>query len=506
MSKIKTRDSVRGIKALDRVKAIGERMRKAFIRTKEKTADLIDDGHNSVDEYAADKVQTGAKEAVVETGRTAAAAPKHIYDRVHGRKTPDNAENVASVNQPPVRERVATPPKQSSTQSEDATMQNRSIHSVESKSVPVRSNDIPPAPLSEKARRGLQTADKQEQLYGDSTTVEHGRKPAKNDTDKHFKQKEPKAQMGSNDSTISADTIESTGPSFDIAAKKTPAFSPKEERVVSSASQLRQQPEKLPHEQSDSIRMPGTQSTQEPSIHSGSTETVQREQPAKVVSKNVESKTVKSAEPMSKTARQGSAGIPKSKKADPQLPAIKRSNSANQKKTPAGPLLKNIETGTEKTSEPMKKTQRRRTVSRTGSETANSQRPKIRSRITETGQQQNPEKTTSDNIEIRTMKSPEHTIKTAQRDIKQSERAVKNAQETAKAAASSVKTASVTVTYSQRTAQAAQAAAQKAETATKSLARATTKAIKQSELKWWISLPQSRQAVGSPCLLSLSSV
>ena len=57
MSRIKTRETVKNIKALDKAAIASERMKDAFIRSKDTASNLMDDGQVSPSEYANDKVQ-----------------------------------------------------------------------------------------------------------------------------------------------------------------------------------------------------------------------------------------------------------------------------------------------------------------------------------------------------------------------------------------------------------------------------------------------------------------
>ena len=68
MADIKTRDSVKDIKALDKANVAGERMKKAFIRSKNTAENLMDDGQVSPSEYAEDKVRYAAEDVVSDTG------------------------------------------------------------------------------------------------------------------------------------------------------------------------------------------------------------------------------------------------------------------------------------------------------------------------------------------------------------------------------------------------------------------------------------------------------
>ena len=88
MADIKTRDAVKGtIKTIDKSAVAAERMKDAFIRTKEKADHSYYSAENSPEEYAADRV-TGGAEAV-----TFGAARE--FDR-HGRKAvQDTKENLS---------------------------------------------------------------------------------------------------------------------------------------------------------------------------------------------------------------------------------------------------------------------------------------------------------------------------------------------------------------------------------------------------------------------------
>jgi hypothetical protein len=57
MNRIKTRETVKDIKALDKAAIASERMKDAFIRSKDTASNLMDDGQVSPSEYANDKVQ-----------------------------------------------------------------------------------------------------------------------------------------------------------------------------------------------------------------------------------------------------------------------------------------------------------------------------------------------------------------------------------------------------------------------------------------------------------------
>ena len=76
MSKIKTREKIHGIKTLDKAAVVGERMKEAYIRSKEEVTNLTDDRSENPNAYAGDKVQRAAENAAEDTARAAAAGAK----------------------------------------------------------------------------------------------------------------------------------------------------------------------------------------------------------------------------------------------------------------------------------------------------------------------------------------------------------------------------------------------------------------------------------------------
>ena len=63
MADIKTRDTVKGtIKTLDKATVAGQKMKEAYIATKEKAERSVNANENTAEEYAADKAQSGIDE------------------------------------------------------------------------------------------------------------------------------------------------------------------------------------------------------------------------------------------------------------------------------------------------------------------------------------------------------------------------------------------------------------------------------------------------------------
>lgn len=71
MAEIKTREKSKGIKALDKAVVAGERMKRAFVRSKDQAENLLDDGQISPSEYAEDKVRYMAEDTAREVGHEA---------------------------------------------------------------------------------------------------------------------------------------------------------------------------------------------------------------------------------------------------------------------------------------------------------------------------------------------------------------------------------------------------------------------------------------------------
>ena len=62
MGRIKTRESVKDIKILDKAAVASERMKTALVRSKDQAENLMDDGQISPSEYAEDKIRYAAED------------------------------------------------------------------------------------------------------------------------------------------------------------------------------------------------------------------------------------------------------------------------------------------------------------------------------------------------------------------------------------------------------------------------------------------------------------
>lgn len=80
MKDIKTRESKRDIKTLDRASGLARVTKNTAVRTKDQVQNLSDDGQITPDEYAEDKIKYMAERAVEDTGKATRKTAKKTYD------------------------------------------------------------------------------------------------------------------------------------------------------------------------------------------------------------------------------------------------------------------------------------------------------------------------------------------------------------------------------------------------------------------------------------------
>ena len=80
MKDIKTKESKRDIKILDRAAGLAKVTKNATVRTKDQVQNLADDGQISPDEFAADKAKYMAERVAEDTGKAARQTVKKSYD------------------------------------------------------------------------------------------------------------------------------------------------------------------------------------------------------------------------------------------------------------------------------------------------------------------------------------------------------------------------------------------------------------------------------------------
>ncbi len=112
MSKIKTRETGKDIKVLDKSAVVGQRMKNAFIRSKRNAAALMDDRQATPSEYAEDKVEFAADDLAHDTANVAVSGTKSavrqgrkLFQRQREKRAAEKRrENTAPTEQAPAPE------------------------------------------------------------------------------------------------------------------------------------------------------------------------------------------------------------------------------------------------------------------------------------------------------------------------------------------------------------------------------------------------------------------
>ena len=112
MSKIKTRETGKDIKVLDKSAVVGQRMKNAFIRSKRNAAALMDDRQATPSEYAGDKVEFAADDLAHDTVNVAVSGTKTVvrqgrklFQRQREKRAAEkHRENTAPTEQAPALE------------------------------------------------------------------------------------------------------------------------------------------------------------------------------------------------------------------------------------------------------------------------------------------------------------------------------------------------------------------------------------------------------------------
>jgi len=136
MPEIKTRDTVKGtIKTLDKAAVAGERMKEAYVRTRDKAQQSVSTAEGSPEEYAADRF-SGSTEAV-----TYEAA--HQFDKL-GRKAVKATKDNISTARERLEQRKADQPKRAA----QKQAEKKAAEAARSRTAPspVRSGDVLPQP------------------------------------------------------------------------------------------------------------------------------------------------------------------------------------------------------------------------------------------------------------------------------------------------------------------------------------------------------------------------
>lgn len=136
MPEIKTRDVVKGtVKTLDKAAIAGERMKQAYIRTKDKAEQGMYSAESAPEEYAADRASGGAEAAACEAA--------HQFDK-HGRKAVKTTkDNISTVREQMEQRKANQPKRQAQKQAQKQAQRKATVTARSSPSAPAAQ---PPAP------------------------------------------------------------------------------------------------------------------------------------------------------------------------------------------------------------------------------------------------------------------------------------------------------------------------------------------------------------------------
>ena len=95
MGRIKTRESVKDIKILDKAAVVSERMKTALVRSKDQAENLMDDGQISPSEYAEDKIRYAAEDVTDQVWHEVSGQTKKAIEKAR-RRTGSTAMKSAS--------------------------------------------------------------------------------------------------------------------------------------------------------------------------------------------------------------------------------------------------------------------------------------------------------------------------------------------------------------------------------------------------------------------------
>lgn len=196
MGKIKTRETVKTVKAIDKAAIAGERMKNAFIRSKDGTENLMDDRQVTPSEYAEDKVLYAAEDISHDTAhlagsgiKKAANKGKEAFQRQRAEKAAEKLRECSPASEPPASEQPS-PAEHWQTPS-SAQTDTPNVSPAEQSKAPV--TERPLTPQTRPVRQGYQhvsTGDSGTTLYSDADRmVEQGRELAK-------KKAKQKAEVG----------------------------------------------------------------------------------------------------------------------------------------------------------------------------------------------------------------------------------------------------------------------------------------------------------------------
>lgn len=131
MPEIKTRDAVKGtIKTLDKAAVAGERMKQAYIRTKDKAEQSVSVAESNPEEYAADRISGSADTLTYEAA--------HQFDRQGRSAVKTTKDNISTVRER-MEQRRSDPPKRAAQKQAEKQVKQRAAEAAHSAQASVSS-------------------------------------------------------------------------------------------------------------------------------------------------------------------------------------------------------------------------------------------------------------------------------------------------------------------------------------------------------------------------------
>ena len=127
MKGIKTRETRRDIKALDKAAEAGKSMKQAFIRTKDHAGNVMDDGQESPGEYAEDRIKYAAEDTVHEVGHKAKKEAGKAKDKVRDQLTERHKRKQAEKRQETLRHRTEKAGRDASVQKMESGVRQHQV-------------------------------------------------------------------------------------------------------------------------------------------------------------------------------------------------------------------------------------------------------------------------------------------------------------------------------------------------------------------------------------------
>lgn len=132
MADIKTRQHVKDIKVLDKASVAGERMKNAFIRSKDTTQNLMDDGQVSPSEYAEDQIKYAAEDIAHDTGHAVKRQTDKAVEKGRDAFRKHRKEKRLERQEKKVEDRIRRYEKQSATRNTAQTAERTSARAKNS--------------------------------------------------------------------------------------------------------------------------------------------------------------------------------------------------------------------------------------------------------------------------------------------------------------------------------------------------------------------------------------